>query len=239
MENQHGGRSRGRERRTCFFKLSRGDTQMIKRFFSFLAVGLVAGPMTAHSALMPIGMGDFSGAETVIDYGPTETGVPVDGVTIGGVLLNFSVGGSPSNDAIIDGGPGHTNHITVANIEGPSTGVLSLLFPSLQNRIGYGFAVLAIGNVANVTTIEVFDAANMSLGSLSFNGVPDPNFPGGFAGLESTVPFLRAEVRWSPQTEAFAFDNLRFEPVPEPGTMLLLGAGLVGVVGATRRKRKA
>jgi len=34
-------------------------------------------------------------------------------------------------------------------------------------------------------------------------------------------------------------DNVEFQPVPEPATMLLIGTGIVGVAGATRRKKES
>jgi hypothetical protein len=59
--------------------------------------------------------------------------------------------------------------------------------------------------------------------------------PGGFLGVESSVTFVRAEVTFSNANGRFAFDNLRFEPVPEPATLLLLASGLIGLTRLRRR----
>ena len=84
---------------------------------------------------------------------------------------------------------GRENAVAI-DIEGNATGVLSLLFASLQTRVGFGFALSAGGTAV----LELFDIANVSLGSVSLLGVPDPGFPGGFLGAESMTPFARAEV---------------------------------------------
>jgi len=187
----------------------------------------------ARATIIPIGPGDFSASATLETYGTIQTLQPVDGKTFSGVLHHFTIGGIPSNSAIIDDGPGNTNHITVANIEGPASGTLSLLFPQPENRLGYGYAILNTFIVLNATTVQLFDAGHNLLGSLSATGSPDPFFTGGFLGVESTVPFTLAEVTFNLNAaQAFAFDNLEFEPtaalVPEPASLILLTTSLLG-----------
>jgi hypothetical protein len=41
----------------------------------------------------------------------------------------------------------------------------------------------------------------------------------------------------NPSGATFYVDEVRFEPIPEPSTLLLLGTGLFGVIGLARKKR--
>jgi hypothetical protein len=78
--------------------------------------------------------------------------------------------------------------------------------------------------VADATTVALF-MDSMPIGLLSYFGVPDPVFTGGFAGIESTVPFNRAELVFnSASTPAFAVDNIRYggTAIPEPATAPLV-----------------
>ena len=81
----------------------------------------------------------------------------------------------------------------------------------------FQFATLFTGNPAN---------QNFALDLLIY-------VPGGLAGT--------ARLGWNGQEivslnwEPFDYDRT---PIPEPATMLLLGTGLVGVAGATRRRKK-
>ena len=108
--------------------------------------------------------------------------------------------------------------------------MLSLTFPNTLQLIGYGWATSAQNSGS--TTIELFDALDFSLGTSTFIGAPDPGFIGGFAGILSTIPFLRAEVTFSPDRARFVFDNLRTAAaVPEPSTLGLIALGLLGLGG--------
>lgn len=59
-----------------------------------------------------------------------------------------------------------------------------------------------------------------------------------FAGLEDTQGINRLVLSAvGPGTHGFIMDNLRFEPVPEPGSAALLSGGLL-LAGARMRGRR-
>ena len=77
--------------------------------------------------------------------------------------------------------------IAVVGVAGNPT--VTLTFPSLLDAFGYGFLVGSTTTVPNVTTVTLFSGAT-SVGSLSFNGAPDPVNTGGFAAIQSTIPSI-------------------------------------------------
>ena len=211
----------------------------------FAALTFVVLGSNASADVISISPSAFPPSSTLLNFNGLANGTEVNGLTVNGVSFTYLVGGSPLNGAvIINGGPGITNNITPPNIVsvGNNTGTLIITLPSPVNLFGYGYALLSGSAVTNATTISVFSGIT-PLGSLSYNGVLDPFFTGGFAGIQSTIPFDRVAVNFnSVAAPAFALDNIRFANtttvIPEPATLLLLGTGLAGVA-ARVRKRKA
>jgi hypothetical protein len=205
---------------------------------SFLML-LVTVPR-ADASVIGIGVGAFGPGTTLTTFTGLADGTEVNGLNVGGIVFNYSLG---SGQLVIDGGPGITNNVNPPNIVsvGAPTGTLSLLFPTFLDRFGYGFAVLSGATIPNVTTINLFSGAT-NVGTLSFGGAPDPDFTGGFAGIQSTIPFDRATVSFVGSVPAWALDNVRTgttgATVPEPTTFVLLGTG-IGLLGFCRRKIEA
>jgi hypothetical protein len=189
---------------------------------------------TASASVISVGSGAFPGGSALITF----TGIPdfteVNGLSVDGVLFAYSLG---NGQVIIDGGPGVTNEIDPPNIVsiGDNTGVLTLILPAAATMFGYGYAILNDRTVPDATTITLFNGAT-NIGSLSFDGAPDPFFTGGFAGIQSTVHFDRVQIAFeSVDAPAFALDNVRFNTaIPEPSSVALIGIGLCLISMKTR-----
>lgn len=201
---------------------------------------LVALGTDALADVVSINQAAFPPSSTLINFNGLVDGTEVNGLIVGGVSFAYSLG---NGDVIIDGGPGVTNNINPPNIVsiGDNSGTLTITLPASVDVFGYGYALLSGVPITNATTIAIFNGV-APLGSLSYNGVPDPAFTGGFAGIQSTVPFNRVQVTFNSTTaSAFALDNIRYgntNVIPEPTTMLLLGTGLAGIGAAVRKSKR-
>ena len=110
----------------------------------------------------------------------------------------------------------------------PNGIALIVSLPNLATQFGYGYALVPKVSISSATTIELFAGA-APIGSISFAGIPDPIFTGGFAGVASDTPFDRAGLTFSGVGEAFAVDNVTFganRASDEGQTLILLSAGV-------------
>ena len=203
-----------------------------------LLVAIVLSASNAVGSTISVGIGAFGPGSTLTTFTGLANGTEVNGLTVNGILFNYSLG---NGQVQIGDGPNITNNMAPPSVVsvGDNTGVLSMTLPSFVDTFGYGYAELSTAAVTAATTISLFSGAT-PVGSLSYNGVPDPLFTGGFAGIESTIPFNSVRVTFnSLAAPAFALDNIRTATtaVPEPATLLLLGAGITVLV-FFRRTRK-
>jgi hypothetical protein len=202
-----------------------------------LVIGLFLTAQPANASTIPVGIGAFGAGSTLTTFNGLADGTEVNGLTVGGILFQYSLG---NGQVVIDGGPGVTNNVAPPNIVsiGNPGGVLTLTLPSPVDTFGYGYAILATITTP-ATFIVLFDGAT-PVGSQLYTGAPDPGFTGGFAGIQSTLPFNRVQLAFNNVVApAFAVDNVRTfnsAAVPEPATLTLLGSGIVAA--AWRRRRR-
>lgn len=113
---------------------------------------------------------------------------------------------------------------------------LELSFTQPTFALGAYFGNDQGGGGYTQTTLSVFDAQHVLLGSVV---VPtnDNTSVDQFIGLTSTVPFAYAEFDNSGSFYSVVLDDVKYgSAVPEPGSLLLMGTGILGLAGAVRRK---
>lgn len=192
-----------------------------------------------HAAVTPIGRPDFASGATALNFFGLADNTEGNGLIVDGVLFQVTKNDSFTNGiVVVDGGPGTTGNITPPNLvslSDPNGVALIVSLPNLAIQFGYGYALLAQGSVPAATTIDLF-AGSTPIGSISFTGIPDPTFTGGFAGVASDTPFDRAVLTFSDLGDAFAVDDVTFaktvSTVSEEGrTLMLLSVGIFVLLG--------
>jgi hypothetical protein len=198
----------------------------------------------SHATLTPIGSLDFASGATVLNFSTLADNTEANGLVLDGVLFQVTKNSSSTNGiVIVDGGPGTTGNISPPNLVSISDldGVaLIVSLPNLTTQFGYGYAIRAEISVPAATTIDLF-AGPTPVGSISFTGIPDPIFTGGFAGVASDAPFDRAVLTFSDVGDAFAVDNVTFsanKASDEGQTLILLSAGVSLLLFLRGRRRE-
>ena len=85
----------------------------------------------------------------------------------------------------------------------------------------------------DVITASAYDSANNLLGTVTQN--PGDQFLELTYGGMASVSFNDVAGYWG---NGYVIDNFAFNPVPEPGTLVLLGIGLLGAAGIARHTKK-
>lgn len=172
----------------------------------------------ANAAILNIGIGSFSGGETVVPLGSSQG--YSDGDTAFGALTITRLNGDPSN-------------VTLNGLDNdqPFDGqAFEILFPSGFNK--FGFIARFNSNGSTTAAVEFFQGAT-SLGTAQTIAAPAGS-PGTtpFTGFASTSAFDRVVIT-GPGNGYLELREPRYE-VPAPGAAGLLAlAGL----GAMRRRR--
>ena len=165
---------------------------------------------------------------------PTQ---PIDGLSYMGITFGFTVGGSPSTDAIYNGiGPGTLTYLQDPSMEGTTAGILTLDFSTPTDQLEFGVALNSYDAATPGYVVKLYDSSYALIGTFTGNTSPLVLWSEGQFTYSGTL-VRRAVIGFNEQAASrFALDNLTINPIPAPGAILLGSFGL-GLVNWLRRRR--
>jgi hypothetical protein len=208
--------------------------------FAWVAITLfavsVAGAATVSTQTTPFGATQIPGlvGSTVIDFESVTPGT-YSTLTLSGVTFTPDDGNLMWVDSAYAGGYNTFGQSLHNNYDPESFNTLTIQFSGTTS--GFGF----FWGASNVTwTLTAYDSLNNAIESLALPITTDSD-AGDFVGLID--PGIASATLSGDGTDYVFIDNFEFQPggtgTPEPGGLLLLGSGLLGLAGVARKLRKA
>jgi hypothetical protein len=177
-------------------------------------------------------------AQISIDFSSVPFGSNINGVTIDGVTFSYS--NTAGTTATVRNGPGCNPDIPVCDpsVIARTTNSANLVMSFISPLSSFGFGLVVSTFNPAQAFLELFGISGASLGIQTL-ALQSSGSWSGIAFSHTGTAISRASLTFGNHIGEFSLDNITGTTVtPEPVSMALLMAGLVGVAGAARRRRR-
>jgi hypothetical protein len=183
----------------------------------------------------------------LINFDGLTVGTVIDGTNLGGVTINTLGGGQTV--VVDDFGVGYRSAPNSITNFGPSSSFddflttydMVFVFDAVVNFVS--FTGGDVGGDFDQFSVDLYDSSNnllLTFTTPTFGGNSiDPQVMVDFYTFQASLEGIKRMVVRDAINAGIGIDDLEFRAsVPEPATMLLLGVGLLGIAGFSRRKFK-